>query len=86
MPLDSQPDSATITKPSVCPLDCPDTCSLSAEVQGDRLVKVRGSSANPYTAGVICNKVARYYPEFVHGPDRLTQPLKAEIQTGPRSQ
>ena len=72
MPL----DSATITKPSVCPLDCPDTCSLSVEVQGDEIVKVRGSEGNPYTAGVICNKVARYYPEFVHGADRLTRPLK----------
>ena len=81
MPLDSQPDGTIVTKPSVCPLDCPDTCSLAVEVEGDRLVKVRGSNANPYTAGVICNKVARYYPEFVHGPDRLTRPLK---RTGPR--
>ncbi len=77
MPLDSAPE----IKPSVCPLDCPDTCSLSAEVDGGRLVKVRGSNANPYTAGVICNKVARYYPEFVHSADRLTRPLK---RTGPR--
>src|SRR6056297_4113853 len=71
----------TLVKPSVCPLDCPDTCSLSVEVKGDEIVKVRGSKANPYTAGVICNKVARYYPEFVHGPARLTKPLK---RTGPR--
>ena len=77
MPLDSAP----VVKPSVCPLDCPDTCSLAVEVQGDEVVKVRGTSANPYTASVICNKVARYYPEFVHGPDRLTRPLK---RTGPR--
>ncbi len=73
MPL----DSSTVTKPSVCPLDCPDTCSLAVEVEGDRLVKVRGSKANPYTAGVICNKVARYYPEFVHGADRLNSALEA---------
>ena len=63
-------------RPSVCPLDCPDTCSLSATVAGDRLIAVHGSKANPYTDGVICNKVARSYPEFVHGPERLTQPLK----------
>ena len=64
------------TRPSVCPLDCPDTCSLSATTDGDRLIDVRGSTANPYTEGVICNKVARSYPEFVHGADRLTQPMK----------
>ena len=64
------------TLPSVCPLDCPDTCSLSVGTDGVRILDVRGSKANPYTAGVICNKVARSYPEFVHGSGRLTQPLK----------
>ena len=64
------------TRPSVCPLDCPDTCSLSVRTDGVRILDVRGSKANPYTAGVICNKVARSYPEFVHGPARLTRPLK----------
>ena len=64
------------TRPSVCPLDCPDTCSLVVETDGVRILGVRGSKANPYTAGVICNKVARSYPEFVHGSGRLTQPLK----------
>ena len=62
--------------PSVCPLDCPDTCSLSVEVTEGKITKVRGSTANPYNAGVICNKVARSYAEFVHGPNRLTHPLK----------
>lgn len=70
-----------VTKPSVCPLDCPDTCSLSVTVIDDHVAEVRGSDANPYTAGVICNKVARSYPEFVHGAGRLTQPLK---RSGPR--
>ena len=62
--------------PSVCTLDCPDTCSLDVTVEDDRIVAVRGSRANPYTAGVICTKVARSYPEFVHGPGRLTAPLR----------
>lgn len=67
--------------PSVCPLDCPDTCSLIVKVKDDALVGVKGSRANPYTSGVICNKVARSYPEFVHGKGRLKHPLK---RTGPR--
>jgi len=70
--------------PSVCPLDCPDTCSLTASVENDRLVDVRGSDANPYTAGVICDKVSRYYPEFVHGSTRLTNPLKRVGARGER--
>ena len=44
------------TRPSVCPLDCPDTCSLAVETDGVRILGVRGSKANPYTAGVICNE------------------------------
>lgn len=68
--------SAAQVLPSVCPLDCPDTCSLAVTVAGDRLTEVRGSSANPYTEGVICNKVVRSYPEFVHGENRLTHPLR----------
>ena len=67
--------------PSVCPLDCPDTCSLSVEVTGDQITAVRASEANPFTAGVVCNKVTRAYPDFVHGPARLTHPLR---RVGPR--
>src|SRR5258705_9603949 len=61
---------------SVCPLDCPDTCSLSVTVENSRVVRVRGSRANPYTAGVICTKVATSYPDWVHGPGRLLTPLR----------
>ncbi len=67
---------------SVCPLDCPDTCSLAVEVSNSEVVKVKGSKANPFTAGVICSKVARLYPEFVHGPNRLTSPLKRTGRKG----
>ena len=69
--------------PSVCPLDCPDTCSLTVTVENDRLAKVRGSDANPLTRSALCNKVARYYPEFVHGENRLRHPLK---RTGARGE
>ena len=68
-------------RPSVCTLDCPDTCSLTVTVEGDRIVKVRGSDALPLTAGTICNKVAHHTTAFVHGPQRLTHPLR---RTGPK--
>jgi anaerobic selenocysteine-containing dehydrogenase len=66
---------------SVCTFDCPDACSLTVGVDEGRVVKVRGSSAVPYTAGVICNKVARDMPDFVHGPQRLLYPLR---RVGPK--
>ena len=61
---------------SVCTLDCPDTCSLSVTVEEGKITGVRGSKANPFTRGVICNKVSSYYPDFVHGEGRLDSPLK----------
>ena len=68
---------------SVCPLDCPDTCSLSVSVERERIVEIRGSHANPYTAGVLCAKVPALYPNFVHGERRLRTPLR---RSGPRGE
>jgi len=68
-------------RPSVCTLDCPDTCSLTVTVEAERIVKVRGSNAMPFTDGVLCNKVAQLTPAFVHGPLRLLHPLR---RTGPK--
>ena len=66
---------------TACPHDCPSTCALEVEVLDERTIgRVHGAKENAYTAGVICEKVARY-AERVHHPDRLTQPL---MRTGPK--
>ena len=60
---------------SVCPHDCPSTCSLEVErIDQHTIGRVYGAKANRYTAGTLCAKVARY-AERVHHPDRLTKPL-----------
>jgi anaerobic selenocysteine-containing dehydrogenase len=67
--------------PSVCPHDCTSVCALEVErIDARRIGRVRGSARNPYTAGVICEKVSRY-AQRIHHPDRLTQPLR---RTGPK--
>ena len=67
--------------PSVCPHDCTSTCALDVErLDARRIGRVRGSMRNDYTAGVICEKVARY-AERIHHPDRLMKPLR---RTGPK--
>ncbi len=69
------------TARSVCPHDCPSTCALDIELLDDRTIgRVRGAVDDPYTAGVICEKVARY-AERVHHPKRLLHPLR---RTGPK--
>lgn len=61
---------------SVCPHDCPSTCALDVEIIDQSTIgRVRGAKDDPYTAGVICEKVARY-AERIHHPKRLTQPLR----------
>ena len=69
---------------TACPLDCPDACSLTVTVDGDRITAIDATPAdeadNPLTDGWICRKVRRM-TRRVHGPDRLTTPL---VRTGPK--
>lgn len=66
---------------SVCPHDCPSACAVEVERLGpDRIGRLRGAAAMPYTDGVICAKVARY-AERTHHPDRILHPL---LRTGPK--
>jgi anaerobic selenocysteine-containing dehydrogenase len=68
------------TVATVCPLDCPDSCSLEVTVQDGRITGIDGSSLNPVTNGYICAKVRRF-GERVYGPDRLLYPA---IRRGPK--
>lgn len=68
------------TLTTACPLDCPDACSLTVQVEGDRVVKLDGTERNPYTAGFICSKVRRF-PELLYGDDRLLHP---GVRRGPK--
>ncbi|HZV81146.1 MAG TPA: molybdopterin-dependent oxidoreductase, partial [Geobacteraceae bacterium] len=65
---------------SVCPYDCPDTCSLLIEVAGDTAVKVSGDPDHPFTRGMLCSKMNRY-ELTVHSPRRLQTPL---LRSGPK--
>ncbi len=68
--------------PSACPYDCPDCCGLLAEVEGGKVVAVRGDPAHPYSRGSLCPKMV-HYERSVHHPDRLTTPL---IRTGKKGE
>ncbi|WP_108397705.1 molybdopterin-containing oxidoreductase family protein [Devosia submarina] len=69
------------TARSVCPHDCPSACALDVDIiDASTIGRVRGAKDDPYTAGVICEKVARY-AERIHHPERLTHPLR---RSGPK--
>lgn len=68
-----------MTKPAghlvdtACPLDCPDSCSLSVSLEDGRVVALDGGRDNPVTRGYICGKVRRF-GDRVYGADRLRRP------------
>jgi anaerobic selenocysteine-containing dehydrogenase len=59
----------------VCAHDCPDMCSLLAEVEGGRVLRIKGDPEQPFTAGFACAKVNRD-AELVHSPERIQTPLR----------
>jgi anaerobic selenocysteine-containing dehydrogenase len=65
----------------VCAHDCPDMCSLLAEVEDGRVKRIRGDPEQPFTAGFVCAKVNRD-AELVHSPERLTTPLRRTGEKG----
>jgi anaerobic selenocysteine-containing dehydrogenase len=71
---------STVTKRSVCPFDCPDTCGLLVQVQDGKAVGVQGDPLHPFTRGTLCPKML-HYEKSVHSPLRLTTPLK---RSGPK--
>lgn len=75
-----QQSTLSVTR-SVCPLDCPDTCSLEVQTRDGRLVSLTGSTINPITGGFICGKVRRF-PDHMYGPDRLQHPAVREGNKG----
>ena len=67
--------SLTVVK-NVCPLDCPDTCSMLVTVKDGVAIELRGDPDHRFTRGFLCQKMARYL-ERVYSPDRLLQPDEA---------
>lgn len=66
---------------SVCPFDCPDTCSLTVYKARGKIVHVTGNQEHPVTRGSICSKV-RHLPERTYHPERLLYPLRRTGKKG----
>ncbi|MFM7129403.1 MAG: molybdopterin-dependent oxidoreductase, partial [bacterium] len=65
---------------AVCPLDCPDTCSMLVTVENGRATGLKGNPDHPFTRGALCGKM-NHYLELVYSPDRIQTPLK---RVGPK--
>ena len=71
---DDEPRLGQSTIDTVCPLDCPDTCSLEVTVEKGKIVAIDGSDKHAVTDEYICGKVRRF-GERVYGDARLLHPL-----------
>jgi len=69
----------TTTHYRSCPL-CEATCGVAIEVDGDRVVSVRGDDADPFSKGYICPK-GTALADLHHDPDRLRSPIRRDGDT-----
>ncbi|MFB3920248.1 MAG: molybdopterin-dependent oxidoreductase [Terriglobia bacterium] len=60
---------------TVCPLDCPDTCSILVTVENGRVTRLQGDPEHPITRGFLCHKVA-HYDRRLYSPLRVLHPLR----------
>ena len=77
---DSTPSPGSPSSPAAvrvayrtCPL-CEATCGVALEIEGDRVMRVRGDAEDPFSRGFICPKGSTL-GELHHDPDRLRRPL-----------
>ncbi|HEY6290930.1 MAG TPA: molybdopterin oxidoreductase family protein [Terriglobia bacterium] len=60
---------------TVCPLDCPDACSILATVEDGRVTRLDGDPDHPFTKGFLCHKVA-HYDRRLYSPLRVLYPAR----------
>lgn len=53
---------------------CTTICGIEVDVDGDRVVRVRGDRSHPFTKGYTCPK-GRALPQLHHDPARLEHPM-----------
>lgn len=59
---------------------CEATCGIAIEVDGDRVISVRGDDADPFSKGYICPK-GTALADLHHDPDRLRTPMRRDGDT-----
>lgn len=60
---------------TMCPMNChPTLCGMLADVEGDRLVSVRGDKDNPDSHGFLCVR-GQASQEIIGNPKRLLYPM-----------
>lgn len=64
---------------SIC-FECHSRCGVLLEVQGGKLIGIKGDKGHPFSKGYLCVK-GKACREIIYHPERITQPL---VRTGDR--
>jgi anaerobic selenocysteine-containing dehydrogenase len=64
------------TRYGICSL-CEAICGIAVDVEGDRIVKIRGDEDDPFSRGYICPKAVALM-DVHHDPDRLRHPVRRD--------
>lgn len=66
---------AITTARTMCPMNChPTLCGMQVDIEGERLLAVRGDPDNPDSRGFLCIR-GQASKEIFDNPKRLLQPL-----------
>ncbi|MDO9237230.1 MAG: molybdopterin-dependent oxidoreductase [Aquabacterium sp.] len=79
-PSHPQTDAPIETRHGVCNL-CEAICGLTFQVQGPKIISVRGNDADPLSRGHICPKAVAL-KDLHEDPDRLRMPVKRVSENG----
>ena len=60
---------------TVCPLDCPDACSVIATLRNGEITKLDGDPDHPFTQGFLCKKFSTYHHR-AQSPERVLYPQR----------
>jgi anaerobic selenocysteine-containing dehydrogenase len=63
---------------TICPLDCPDACGITATLERGKIIRLDGDADHPFTRGFLCKKV-RTYHHRVQSDERVLFP---QVRTG----
>jgi anaerobic selenocysteine-containing dehydrogenase len=67
---------------TMCPMNChPTLCGMLVEVDGDRVMDVRGDDENPDSRGFLCVR-GRAAREIIGNPERLLHPMIRSERSG----
>ena len=73
--------AGVMSSPAVCPLDCPDTCSLTVTHQDGVIQEVRGSIVEPVYGRAYLHQGGTLLPGIY--PRRQSHPVPVEARGAP---